>query len=450
MSKGWQTRSANELWLNAPSDANLGILGDGILVQVDCDDLETSGILWKHQEGLGINVVGVLTKRGDRFYLRVTDLPDFKTLKMKDPFLGEVINKWQGVGAPSVVEGWQYKLFGDLSNIPVVEWRDFVWLLPEVEVATLQLPNVTCNTVVPVKLLKRPAPAHTKQMLVWLETAREGQPVTFGDHVYPSRSEVVRSVLCTLILYGWTFEDVTKVINYKGFAWLEQDYQRAVAKVSSTGLRPELLELYRNPPAFEGRTRGTDKRVFQAVVSLAWLANSMQTYATVRDVATLTGSGIATAWRALQRMCRGGVLVSAGTTDEDANIYRVPTSGQSGTNSTVCSSANAFNALQSLWQSSCLGTTAGAVYGFLSAEPKNASDLAELVQCHRRTAKRNLAKLAREGLATSTGQGWVRGKETLEAVGTRWDVAGRAEKRRKQFARERRAYRRMLKGKAND
>lgn len=449
LKKGWQRLSSEEQWSRVTTTANVGVrAGDGDLLILDCDDLPTGELLWRWLEGLGVNVVGVHTRRGCQFYVR-TEVPmDFTKSKMPSDFEGDVLGRRSyGVAVPSVVDGWTYKSIGELGSMPVVEWRDLSWLVPARQVASPDAlhDEVLTSEGLPVKLLKRPMSQKVKAQLNWLRSATQGQSM----NGYTSRSEVVRAAVLELSILGWSFEDIRQVMpRYKGSKWLWQDFQRATTYIANYGERPALLEALSRPPEFEGRNRSRDLTTWRAVVSYAWQVGSSQLAIPQREVAMLAGCSSRTAWKSLRRLEHAGALVRVSTSREETATCYLLKNGAKVTNihSSVCVSKRESKQQQSeLWSYSCLGTSAGIVWGCLTTVPQRIKDLSNISGLSKWTVSRALRKLEDQGLTSKVTGGWVRGSTPLEEVEAVWSCSQRQETRRKRFERERQTYRRRFK-----
>jgi len=235
-----------------------------------------------------------------------------------------------------------------------------------------------------------------------------------------------------------------------------------LAALATTPERSHLGQLYRQAEgaAWPGRGGATDKRVYMAVLGLAWPRGATLLAAASRDVAQLAAVTDRTARNATRRLHKSGTVQYVGKSyDGDgwrpdrANRYRItgltPAAGDRdgpapATNETVTVGG------REVWAWSQLGASCELVYAHLPLDTAaTPGDLAQLTGKHVKTVRKALDTLAQHGLAEHNGKGgrwrkWGRGAASLAHVARQLEAERASRNRRHTHEREREAYHAML------
>ncbi|MCJ7831530.1 MAG: bifunctional DNA primase/polymerase [Dehalococcoidia bacterium] len=309
--KQWPIRDSRELWDHADRHANIAVRsgGHGLLV-FDCDDFSTAEYVVRWLEGLGLmDVPGAVTRRGQHVYVRTSIPAGFTSAKFSPAdFEGELRgNRSYSVAPPSVVGDWQYRPVGDVHAIPVIEWRDVRWLVPE------EKPDLSTSAAPPIPILRRNLPARAKRLAAQLEQAPKGVPVD----KYPSRSEALWAYWALGISAGQSYRELRRQLGDIDYTdrWLQQDHRRAIAAMQTVGVRPQLEQLYALVPMLvrrkDPRSQRTDTIVLKGCIGLAWAGSGMDWVIHSPDVAKATGLSRRTVDDSLKRLERCGMLTLA-------------------------------------------------------------------------------------------------------------------------------------------
>jgi DNA-binding MarR family transcriptional regulator len=206
-------------------------------------------------------------------------------------------------------------------------------------------------------------------------------------------------------------------------------------------------------------TAGTyDRLGHMAIIRMAYRANKTRLSISARLFAEEIGtSRVATAHAVLNRLVRDGYL-------RRVEVARAKT--EAATYDLVLEPVQYRNTLTTTSRQSCvflsctgagqlvpdafrdrdgLPKTALLLLDYLD-EPKTSEQLEKLTEKARSTINRNLKPLKNEGLIEQTPEGWVRTKESLDAVAERVGTKGAAEQQRRYNEEQRQAYLRWLKG----
>lgn len=240
-------------------------------------------------------------------------------------------------------------------------------------------------------------------------------------------------------------------------AYLDRTFENVLQQICTTAARLKLAECWQNAlqRAWPGNGGALDRRVYLAVVALAWQRGKTETPAALRDIAQHAACSVWGVQSALRRLCDAGLLfcASPGSTTDTA-VYRVldavlqnkyighnkpavhePLGTQkddSEGEAVVVQSAGAerlggahledghYGA--ELFTPGKLGRSAGLVYSRLCATPLTIAELVTLSGKSQRTVYYVLDQLEHDGLARREAGGWVRGMtqvttlETLQSV----------------------------------
>ena len=484
--RDWQHISPAKQWRKAGVHfrGNIGLLAGGGLAIIDCDAKDTEHAVHAWLAGLGIATPTVRTPHGLHAYLRCGDVPDAFNWAHLACGPGELrARNSYTVAPPSIVNGRRYRFeSGRLESIGRVKWRDLSTLVkPGVASAPMDAP--------PLPLLHRHMPAKTRKLLRQLHRRPVYMPMANG-----SRSEHEASVVSSLIVSGWSYDDIAETFEKwrpghyvecgeHRFAYLERTHHRVLGWLAACGERPAIVELYRDASSMAWPTRSGlhDRATFLALLSLCWQYGSFEVHASVRDLAVLSAKSTKGVRNALRRLARAGLiervadaeLVERATDAELARqvlagklvdisprmtgarwrVYapKVPIChtlvpiGRTGSGDRVPGgSQNSQDIMCEVWGWHGLGRSAGAVHDALSSEPASVGDLAVATGKHRNTVGRALGKLAKYGLAERVSGGWRRGTGSLADVAETVDAQGHHDTRRRRVEHDRAIWRRLL------
>jgi len=242
--KAYLTTDVKALWTDY--DCNVGLqCGVNGLICFDADNDHTYNqlniILAPYNPWL------VKTRTGTHFWLR-TDVKSWgKAYRvMQDDYKGEIrLENCQTVVPPSYVTAanysdpskgdWQYKtISGSIATMGYIPSTTVALII---DVTCQKSKLVTPKIVIDVDPTDTPNPLMVKlphiewtkvKLLVekvnWLRTADKGASLTVGRQHYQSRSEVFQSIITTLVRYGYSEADITKIVIAEDIAYQVEPY----------------------------------------------------------------------------------------------------------------------------------------------------------------------------------------------------------------------------------
>lgn len=464
---GWQHRPLSDLWCDAPLNANIGVRHGNGTINIDCDQSkgpETFSNVKRGLDGLGVTeppIVQTASVIGRGVYLRCNDIGDGVAFRKLSADIGAGELRF-GVGSLSVlpdsqVNGNTYKLIsGSWQALPVVQWRDLLWLLPLQRV-------ITADESISIRLRYHAESSRINDLFDKIGQTAKGQAV--GK--YPSRSEAEAAIVAGYILNGWTFEQINDEFRRRGIGhfaeadryaerYLYTTYVNALAEILSSPIREALTGEYQRAAvaAWPGRTGASDQFAYLSVIAECWAAGAFEASVSVREVAEYSAVGTITASRALKRLAQGDYIRLISSASDDgafARVYRL--SGENGTRVTEIRVPLStpppvpYSTPPELAARDALGKSALIVYQHLdSFSARSIKQLARVTGRARSTVKRALDRLSRYQLAIVTdGGAWVTGPNDLETVARDFDCEARAAQRRNRHTTEREWYRKAAK-----
>lgn len=498
--EGWHVKTPAEQWLEAGNLAgNLAIIGGGPLglAMIDPDSRQATANVKDSLTGLGYPLLFHNTAHAGRkrFLMRLDGVPDSFTWGNLPASLGpgELRYNAPSVAPHSRVDGRWYQFAGGIGDLfripqlPIVQWQDVSsWLIPKTLTASAR---AQVYTRVPVKLLYRPMPGSTLELLRILKTAEKARRIEHYGKVYRSRSEAECAVMADLILASWKRDAICEAFaehrpgHYAEIPpkhaerYLDRTYQHVLTAICNTEARQRLAECWQNAlqRAWPGKGGALERRVYLAVIALAWQRGNAETPAALRDIAQHAACSVWGVQGALQRLCNAGLLFRVGDgSATDAGVYRVLTAvfsnkyighkehGVEEPNGTEnAPSERDKQAVQSpdaerlgaahledgaygaeLFTPGILGRAAGMIYARLGATPLTIAELVTLSGKSQPTVYRVLDRLESDGLARREGAGWVRGGTSVRVLETLQSVRcdERQARRRKRIEAEREAW----------
>ena len=324
----------------------------------------------------------------------------------------------------------------------------------------------------PVRLVWRELPARTRGLLAALGTASKGRPV--GGGRYATRSEAEAAVCATAALCGWGFPEVLRVFELmrpghfaecaRPDAYLERTWRKALGVLAASGTREVLALRHAEASSWPwpGRSGGSDRAVYLALLAVCWQCDSLVVEASVRSLGEHSGLGRTAVASALRRLVAGGFValerpshysdgVSHATTWRVIMANkRTKVTGGRGLDGFLpgdLAQANVARvppevALGELWarpSGGGLGKSAALVRAALGGVALRVSDLAAATGKHRQTVRTALLRLEAVALAERVGRAWRRGPASLSEVAAALDCGGAARLRRTVHVLEREA-----------
>jgi hypothetical protein len=273
---------------------------------------------------------------------------------------------------------------------------------------------------------------------------------------YASRSECEFAVVLSAINYGWTFDEVARLFgthqpgHYADYKtprakerYLALTWRKAMTVYAGTPVRVQLADAIANMPrCWRGRGGALDAACYNALLKVAYTANSLTFGASVRQVCELASAGVNGAHNALRRLRAAGLVERTGLDESWRTSQWTVKVGGVNTGTFLHSSAAVDGHTTSeLW--AVIGKSVGMIYAEIGEnDAKTARILAKNTGKCLNTVKTALVKLEKLGLAQKTPEGWTRGTQELGAVITDFECGKRAAARRERHDAERRAYRR--------
>jgi len=470
----WQSTSPDRQWRTAPLDANIGITHDGRLINLECDNRvvpATFDHVMAGLRGLGIAeppIVRSASGVGRHVYLRCADAPGDVAYRKLSSEVGAGELR-VGAGAmsvlpESVVGDNTYALIcGDWRCIPVVEWRDLLWLLP------LQR-AITQNETLPVRLNFRPITPGIESLFDAVAKAGRGEPV--GK--YPSRSEAEAAIAAALVLNGWTFDDIRHEFERRNCGhyhdtkryrqrYLANTYANALAVIMSSPVRQSLAADSHSAEsaAWPGRTGNSDRATYLALLSECYRAGGIEASVSIREVSEHAAINPATAYRSLRRLWANDLIERVRGSSESGELAEVwkLAHGEYATGVTVKEAVAfstpqaegtrraeltpvAFSTPPELASRAALGPSAVAVYRHLDLmQGRSIVALSRATGRARSTVRAALDRLQSYKLAALTRDGWIAGTNDLETVADGLGCEALATARRMRHAEQRAWYR---------
>ncbi|MBL6982265.1 MAG: bifunctional DNA primase/polymerase [Anaerolineales bacterium] len=322
--KGWPRLTPEQMWQDAPENANVGIRGGGSahLAIIDCDDKEKPGtyqnfLSWF--DGLGYkesDLVIIKTASGVGRHIYITldgSLPGHARNVSKSFGAGEFRH---GFGAyvaapPSVVDSSSYSLVsGNLYRRPTLTAQDVLQFLgpqKSIRQALEPIPFRRSGYI----------PKRTLALLNGL-----------GIESYQSRSHADQAILTGLVNAGFGFDGALQLFSkYPGtgkfqeiqakstqqaFSYLRTSFDNAFKFASAQESRPRQLASQAKEWAMSkpwpGKSGQYDKSVFIAHASIAHHACRYEYGASVRDLAERAGLSPEACMNATRRLCEAGLI----------------------------------------------------------------------------------------------------------------------------------------------
>lgn len=469
---GWPELDITLQWTDAPRTANGGIRHNGHVLNIDADNKavsSTSEHVSNGLAGLGITatpIVQTASGIGRAFYIRCEDAPDGVALRKLSASIGAGELR-VGAGAmsvlpPSRIDGRAYELLaGDWHAMPVVQWRDLLWLLPAQR-------TVTQADALPVRLVWRYAPRGTAELFTAIANANAGDAV--GR--YSSRSDAEAAIVTRLILSGWPFAEVLQEFKRRNCGhygdagrhadrYLATTYANALAAIMAHDVRQAVAIDYNaaEADAWPGRTGNSDKAVYMALLSECYKAGAVETTASVRELSEHAAVAVGTASKSLQRLAVAGRLQRSQAASQDgqtAAVWRIDNrlavieQVSQIKDCSITATPPIVTSVQllpvyevaELSSRAGLGKSAVSVYRQLDTfKAVTVSELARRTGRSRGTVRTGLQTLAHYSLAAVTDGGtWLAGTNTLESVARELDCIGLADTRRQRHEHERAKY----------
>lgn len=416
----------------------------------------------------------------------------------------------------SEVGGVPYELVeGDWRQTPVIETADLLPLFGERLYETPKRRRKTTGEsvspsgglygqVLSVPVLRRAVrPAAVVDLLKQLAEASKGESV--GG--YSTRSEAEFAVVMRLILAGWSLAEVSSLFRkyspghyaeYKRESqseqYLEGTFYNAAAVIEATAPRPVLARQYRAAERWSAQY-DTDRRVYLALLSIAYQVAEWQPAASHRDLQLLSGVGSRhTIGKSLERLrslkfispVAGRSLVKANrwkifrkrgrafsehdrlegeTYEEKIALQAKQKRRRSGKRGQLCTIRHIVpnSVPQSTLLGACLSPSeTGALWSQLGAscpqvysavaggagQPVSETAIAEQIGKSVKTVKRALRRLAEAGLVAERSAGersWRAVKVKRADLIDRFDLSETVKQRRSRVATERRQWRQTVK-----
>jgi len=429
--KRWQTRAPDDLWQEVAGAGgrydNIGVrAGDGVAI-IDCDDVTTATTVLLHLESIGLGLgkfplVQSASGDGRHIYIELDNDLTGNYLRLGNGLSGELRfgNGAYCVAPQSTVDGTSYALIaGDWQQRPHVSWSDLMPLLPvkstdrhEASESSIERPAAPAGVNrLPVRLLFRKLPRVIYIRLNWLKSAERGA----SYEQYKTRSEVEFAVLMSLARNGRQYNDAVAVFEKwqpghyaecrSRYFYLERSWQHAVDLIAATQPRPAIAEHYNNVQSWSWQY-DTDRRIYSAVLSLAYEAATWSPAAAQRDLNVLSGvKHRNTVRRSLERLSDNGLLRRVGRSMvTKATVYEVVgqtcTIGHNGEWQDVVLSYGSRLSIElesAVW--SALGGSTRPVYAALVGHGALTDrEVAAVIEKHVKTARRALNVLQRQGL----------------------------------------------------
>jgi hypothetical protein len=452
------------------------------LVVVDADNEKSQAIVTNSLQGMGLynqtTIVRTPKKLGLHFWLRVPDVPDwvqsFYTLP-DDIGGGEFrLHRKAYVVAPgsTLREGKYNFVQGGMecfTGQPVVEWKDLAWLLPSTYLGEKFFGSNVLK--LPVRLNYRPNPKCI-YFLRTLKNAPKSNPVNKIDLItgeilkdcYDSRSEAEAAVVTSLILSGWTFEEIEKKFNdvkpghYIEHAnrqmYLISTYNNVIRYLTRSVSQYKIANAYQNACliGWPGRGGEYEQRVLLGILAKAWQFDTYIPSVSQREICEHASiSRRATVIDTVKRLSKQGFIKKLTTDTYETSRYDLSEFIYSVNNRTITQAPNTPPVSNGtvidnspwetaeLWSRNMLGGTVKLILPHLDKKtPISEKILVELTRKAPNTLKNALRnKMLPYGLARPFAGGWIRGERNLEELAKELGAKEKAEYRQQQHEKER-------------
>jgi len=412
----WQIRAPDDLWQEVAGSGrydNIGVrAGNGVAI-IDCDDVTTATAVLKYFEGLGLGLgkyplVQSASGDGRHIYIELDNDTYGAYMHLGDGLSGE-LRFGSGaycVAPQSAVDGTAYELIaGDWQQRPHVSWSDLSPLLGRAP------GQATGVNRLPVPLLSRKLPNVFFIRLNWLKSAGRGA----SYEQYKTRSELEFALLLSLARNGHQFNEAVALFekyqpghyaeSRSRHKYIERSWQRAVELIAATQPRPAIAEHYNDVQSWSWQL-DTDRRMYSAVLSLAYEAATWSPAAAQRDLNVLSGvKHRSTVRRSLERLTENGLVRRVGRSRvTKATVYEVV--GQDctiGHNVPTVDYVLSYGSrlsieLESAVWSALGGSTRPVYTALVGGGALTDREVAEVIGKHYKTARRALNVLRRHGL----------------------------------------------------
>lgn len=496
--KGWSERPPGDQWAEVKSRGiafpNFGVVPGNGWAFFDPDSEHGRVMLDRELTRLGVPITRVqsATPGHGHAWVRVGSIPQGLLAKyaLAPDYAPGDVRLGQGVyvlAPPSIVNGNRYRF--ERRNRPerLLKGRAMTWaelsrfieyVGPAIQIAELPV-SFEYDPAIPQWI------DYTLDVLAgWTRPGAFERRVfdkKTGDVIqritYASRTEAEQAVITGLIARGWTLGQAGELFeerqpgHYAGIKspaarlrYFETSYSSAVDYVSRAGYRPLIAAWLADAQTrpWPGRTGELDRRVFIALLTIAWRQNLLTVYASVREVMTLAHSSLNGAQNALKRLAESGWITPLDKEDGAGRNYRAGIgTGLYQVNGSQWATADPGTWERSviavkpgperriddlpgqgeLWTVGKLGRTAGTVYAILSDYPQTAAEIARRIGKHRSTVGRALDRLADHELATRDGDGWRVGQGDPAAAADAHGARQAAAARRRTVEQQQQAYR---------
>ena len=307
---GWPSSSSYDLWRRKRNPTNLAVIaGRNGLKIIDSDNRATVEAIDKYLAGLGIPQVGTKTKRGGHRYIRSDFALEKAQVKLKHPLKGELkLYNSYALAEPSIVHGFEYEQVGDLALIPWVESRDLQKLIDirSADTAIIQYESP------PVPIVPREPKQWVRRILEYLPQAEKGEQVQVSGKYYPSRSESAIGVMESLILSGYSFDEILSLFDVLDLEWDLGWYvstdTNALDWLCNSEYRRILELLFNLGMSISTRTGKTDLLVYKSCIAHAWMLGSTEVSLPSREIAQFDRPCRSTVQYSLKRLVKLGVL----------------------------------------------------------------------------------------------------------------------------------------------
>ena len=483
---GWQTLPPDEQWsqVEGRDDLNVGVMPGCSAACIDGDSQAAAAAIGAGLRGLGVGAVIENTPQQghQHFWVRVAGLPA-GDVHLLAPAIGagELRTRRANVVVTcSAIGGRRYEFVTvggpeALAGLPVVRFKDLLWLLPV---------SVGLSPALPPQIDELPVRVLWRDGLGAVAMLRElcGWPAATTYLSYQSASEAEAAAVARLILAGWDYSQVAAAFEcwqpgayrrrgtYRG-RYLSLTWRKVLSHLAQSAPRPAVATAWQNVQsmAFSGRGGPLDKAVLSGLLSMAWVAKSWQPGASVRDLALYAAASVHGVHNALSRLAAAGLIRRIGVDPEtlsglwdcspvvtSGNIrHSARVSGEPGANeaegeredegggSLAGAPTLGSNGDAEIWSQRLLGRPAGEVYRFLCEAPAAVAELAGRSGRPRITVYRVLARLETLGLAVLAPAGWVRGAADPGGIGQMMGAPARSAARRERYGRERERWSRV-------
>lgn len=490
-----------------PQRSNTGLFAGGAngLRIVDTDCRESLQYVSQKLFDMGVYEGTTMVKtpnRGVHFWLRIPIIPaGLKTFYKLNPEVGDGEfrlrrNSYVVAPASTLPEGEYRFIQGGYEAFleqPVLTWEQMLWLLPKdrqllVDVQADGLVNL------PIRPIYHERPALLALMPV-LEKAAKGDCIprleTFSPgkssdrKVYPTRSEAEYAVIVSLVLNGWSFNQIEDLF-YRAepghFAehrnrrkYLVICWNNAVEHVCSDATRQRIAMTYHQIEKQDWLGPENARMALLAVLAKGWMLASIAPRVGVREVSEHGSMSIGAASYALRylqekrlihrtyrpdrRRSKNEAYLGDGyDLEELLHLYKLSEESSSGRESLVNPLSNTPPAVITvhelihpqtqeeveLWSSAYLGETGKQIWASLVGEPKGVRALARETKRAINTVRGRLDALEQVGLASRQKTGWVRGSGTMAEAAELLGVERTLARRRHGYEQERKKFHRSL------